>query len=218
MIAELSADEARALLASIRKAFPSDKFFPSDGAIVGGEWFDTEGQAHPSYSIEGEEIARVFAGARHWTDISGDDLMRRVKAGLSVIHLTPEALAFYLPAYLSACLSLPPDPDIDIEEFLDCLIPRLTPPDVRNASRSAWAREQFPDTRTDAQRRAMDEDRRRRFQRLVGEFNDAQKSVIAAFLEEAAVPFYEDSFYKECGEVNRAKLAFDSFWFRFRKP
>jgi hypothetical protein len=50
----------------------------------------------------------------------------------------------------------------------------------------------------------------------VGEFNDAQKSVIAAFLEEAVVPFYEDSFYKDCGEENRARLAFDSFWFRFR--
>ncbi|MDA1273064.1 MAG: hypothetical protein O2960_03280 [Verrucomicrobia bacterium] len=76
------------------------------------------------FDPECTEVASAFGGQK-WQDVS-IDLVRRFKEALPLF--TPEAFAYYLPAYMVACA----DDYRGVDVAVDSVIFNLTPPEPRS--------------------------------------------------------------------------------------
>ena len=206
MISHLDAEAASAALQALQAAFPERPPARDMELTRPGGWYDEAGQLHVYENPEAREVARFFAGAP-WMDVANENLLRFSHANVSMIHLSPRALAYYLPAYLKAFLTVPIDPVIFA--VLEAFIRALTAPVV--ASDESELRERFPGTRSDAQRRALERDRLDAFQEFIQALDDAQRAAVATFLQ-VIDPLFEDDFLE-----NTVRTALDRFWGRYAR-
>lgn len=126
-------DEIDRLSQAIREQFPDVEFDPTQRVGAAYEWTDPEGNVHlicnddcgdaevffrgcdprelsGRTSAETAELEKVFFAAKHpvrrWTSMVGEPLVAWTADEYSYLHLSPQALAYYLPAYLLTCLRL----------------------------------------------------------------------------------------------------------------
>ncbi|MGH8630775.1 MAG: DUF6714 family protein [Burkholderiales bacterium] len=138
---DTTADRVKAQIAA---AF-SKRAYPDDGkVVVDATGFDPESNA----------LGAAFSGQR-WTDVPATQV-RSFKDALPLF--TPAAFAYFLPAYLLACLEAPEE----VDTAFDSVIFALTPP----ATRKGWQWRFFKDRIT--------------------LFDRAQAEAVAAFLDLAA--------------------------------
>ncbi|QSQ18940.1 hypothetical protein JY651_26680 [Pyxidicoccus parkwayensis] len=182
-------------LEALRRAFP-DRPFPQGKAVVrGGQSHDPTGQSHRHEDPEAVGVARFFAGAP-WKSVSGPALLAWGMAGVALRHLTPEALAYYLPAYLTAFLTEPLEP-VSFA-VLESAVSVLTAPEKVSGPP--------PGGRSDAQWQAMARERAEKFHAFAGALTDAQRAAVRAFLEAV------ESVFEEPGMENPVRTALERYW------
>lgn len=188
-------------LKAVLEAFP-ENLPPPTRVSSGGRWFDEAGDPHAYQDPEADAAAQFFGG-RPWTAISAEELLAWGWVSTGTIWLTPSARAYYLPAYLRAILTAPPD--ADWITALEGVAFRLIPPaPFSSMTRGGVAR-------SEAQRNAMDASRQSDFQQFVDALTAEQKTAVAAFLE-----LFEPVF-EEPGFENSIKEALDSLWRRYAR-
>ena len=124
-------DEIDRLSQAIKKQFPDVEFDPAQRVGAAYEWTDPEGNVHVNCnddcgdaeaffrerdprelsgrtSAETAELEKVFFAAKHpvkrWTAMVGEPLVAWTADEYSYLHLSPQARAYYFPAYLLTCL------------------------------------------------------------------------------------------------------------------
>lgn len=135
-----SRDAARqAVIQKIRDAFASTVRLDK-GNILPGDPYD-----HWEASETYEKLEDVS-----WQDIPSNVLAYR---GLGLVYLTPEALAYYLPGIIIACLT---DPEA-ADSLFDAVLSRLTPPRENHSDFSHWNDlfQRFAASLTQQQRQAV---------------------------------------------------------------
>ncbi|RKG61406.1 hypothetical protein D7W79_41405 [Corallococcus exercitus] len=138
---------------------------------------DEQGRTHAYADPEAALAEQHFAG-RPWKDFAHAGLLQWGPAAVSLRRLTPRALAYYLPAYLTALLTAPVDPVAFT--VLEAVVGVLTPPvPVRRGGR------------TPAQTQAMRQEQEKAFADFVACLDARQRSVCARFLH-AVEPLLED--------------------------
>ncbi|WP_163999020.1 DUF6714 family protein [Pyxidicoccus caerfyrddinensis] len=186
---------AASALTALQRAFP-DRPFPKGRAVVReGQWHDGAGKAHRYEDPEAAEVARFFAGVP-WKRFSGAELLGWNMAAVALRHLTPEALAYYLPAYLTAFLTETLDP-VSFAT-LESAVSVLTAPEPSS--------EPPPGGRSDAQWQAMEGERTGEFQAFTRALDAAQRSAVRAFLEAV------ESVFEEPGMDNPVRTSLDRYW------
>jgi hypothetical protein len=197
---DLDPAKVKTALAGVLAAFPAKPFPRGTPVAWGGRWFDEKGLLHEYADPESNEIERFF-GERAWMDIRGAELLSWSHGGVSMSFLTPRALAYYLPAYLTAFLTVPLGP----VEFtvLEAAVRKLTPP--REGDDAELVRRRG-DTRSDAQKHAMAAERVESFRQFLAALTEGQKSAVAAFLE-VCLPVFEDPYLE-----NTPQTALDLYW------
>ncbi len=110
----------RAVIQKIRGAF-ANTVRPDKGNILPGDLYD---------HWEASETYEMLADAS-WQDIPSNVLAYR---GLGLVYLTPEALAYYLPGIMIACLT---DPEA-ADSLYYATLGRLTPPRKDEPNFSHW--------------------------------------------------------------------------------
>ncbi|MCY1015715.1 DUF6714 family protein [Pyxidicoccus sp. MSG2] len=191
----LDSAKVQLALAELQGAFP-DRPFPKGGVVVrGGQWHDPAGKAHRHEDPEAAGVSRFFAGAP-WKRLAGPTLLGWGMAGVALRHLTPEALAYYLPAYLTAFLTETLDP-VSFA-VLESAVSVLTAPEPSSGPP--------PGGRSAAQWQAMEHERAGGFQAFTRALDAAQRSAVRAFLEAV------ESVFEEPGMDNPVRTALDRFW------
>nr|WP_146209885.1 hypothetical protein [Vitiosangium sp. GDMCC 1.1324] len=168
-----------------------------------GLWFDENGAPHTYENPEAEDTARFFAG-RPWTDFAPPALLRWELTHNGLFFLTPRALAYYLPAYLTALLTEPLD--VDTVAVLEATVRVLTRPDA-GESRTV------PGGRSEAQWQALVQEWVRSFEAFVDALDGPQRSTVALFLKLVAAPRF-----KSLPPPNPAQLALERFWESYAPP
>ncbi|MFP2912355.1 DUF6714 family protein [Pyxidicoccus sp. 3LFB2] len=184
-------------LAALQRAFADRPFLKGRDVVRTGRWHDKGGQEHRYEDPEAAEVGRFFAGAP-WKRFSGAALLGWRMAAVALRHLTPEALAYYLPAYLTALLTEPLDPVSSA--VLESTVAVLTAPESASAPP--------PGGRSDAQWLAMEQERAGEFQAFASALDEAQRAAVKAFLEAV------DPVFEEPGMENPVRTALERYWAR----
>ena len=196
---ELEPAAGAAALQAVLAAFPARPFPKGLQVSAGGRWFDEQGALHAYDDPESAAVARFFGG-KAWADVRGDDLLAWGRAAVSYLFLTAEALAYYLPAYLKAFVTVPLHPLAFTA--VEAGVRALVPPDAVEAPQP----QQPPDARSGKQRQAMALDRQAWFDRFHRSLTAPQAKAVAQVLE-ALVPVFDDPHAE-----NTARVALDRFW------
>ena len=207
-------DEIDRLSQAIREQFPHVEFDPTQRVGAAYEWTDPEGNVHlicndncgdaeaffrgrdprelsGRTSAETAELEKVFFAARHpvrrWTSMVGEPLVAWTADEYSYLHLSPQARAYYFPAYLLTCLQLmrptvvagPPRDDKAVPVLLIIISDILEPPEGFDI----WAALADPRARDKLADRYLDTLSKRDFLEFISALTPEQRRAIREFLD-----------------------------------
>jgi hypothetical protein len=138
-----------------------------------GTWYDLEGKAHQYDDPEAIEVGQLFAN-RHWRELAGTPLFEIPGASDAIGRMTPEAKAFFLPAYMISSIFYSNNWDMWNTDATVAPMLALIHPEVKFRDLQA---------RSQAQIDALKQGYLERFDQFIALLSMPQKRVIRRYLD-----------------------------------